>query len=77
MITGLRQKILFATSKDAIETLLEEGKTYEFAAKKTRNSWKSAARRKVQYLTGVKVSVPEVEVVEEDAPKKKRHKKKI
>lgn len=43
---GLRQKILTATSEAEVAKLLEEGKTYEFASVKTRNSWKSAARRK-------------------------------
>ena len=43
---GLRQKILTATSEAEVNKLLEEGKTYEFASVKTRNSWKSAARRK-------------------------------
>jgi deoxyribose-phosphate aldolase len=43
---GLRQRILTATSEDEVKKLLSEGKTYEFASVKTRNSWASAARRK-------------------------------
>lgn len=43
---GLKQRILIATSEDEVQKLLNEGKTYEFASKKTRNSWASAARRK-------------------------------
>ena len=43
---GLRQKILSATSEEEVNKLLEEGKTYEFASVRTRNSWKNAARRK-------------------------------
>lgn len=43
---GLRQRILTASSNDEVQTLLNEGKTYEFASKKTRNSWGNAARRK-------------------------------
>ena len=43
---GLKQRILVATSEDEVQKLLNEGKTYEFASKKTRNSWASAARRK-------------------------------
>jgi deoxyribose-phosphate aldolase len=43
---GLKQRILIATSEDEVQKLLNEGKTYEFASKKTRNSWVSAARRK-------------------------------
>jgi hypothetical protein len=45
-MTGLRQKILLATSENEVKTLLAEGKTYEFASTKTRNSWTNAARRK-------------------------------
>ncbi len=43
---GLRQRILTATSEEEVKKLLNEGKTYEFATLKTRNSWTSAARRK-------------------------------
>jgi deoxyribose-phosphate aldolase len=43
---GLRQRILLSTSQDEVSKLLNEGKTYEFASKKTRNSWANAARRK-------------------------------
>lgn len=45
-MTGLKQKILLASSRDEVEKLLAEGKTYEFASVKTRNSWTNAARRK-------------------------------
>ncbi len=43
---GLKQRILSAASEDEVQKLLNEGKTYEFASVKTRNSWASAARRK-------------------------------
>jgi hypothetical protein len=43
---GLKQRILVAASEEEVQKLLNEGKTYEFASKKTRNSWASAARRK-------------------------------
>jgi len=43
---GLKQRILSAASSDEVQKLMEEGKKYEFASKKTRNSWASAARRK-------------------------------
>jgi hypothetical protein len=52
---GLKQRILSATSADEVEKLLNEGKKYEFASKKTRNSWASAARRKAageKYVAG-------------------------
>jgi hypothetical protein len=45
-MTGLKQKILLATSEEEVKSLLAEGKTYEFSSRKTRNSWVSAARRK-------------------------------
>lgn len=45
-MTGLKQKILLTTSEEEVKSLLAEGKTYEFASRKTRNSWVSAARRK-------------------------------
>ena len=45
-MTGLKQRILTATSEEEVTKLLNEGKTYEFASVKTRNSWASAARRK-------------------------------
>ncbi len=45
MAQGLRQKILAATSEAEVLKLLAEGKTYEFASRKTSNSWKSAGRR--------------------------------
>jgi deoxyribose-phosphate aldolase len=47
-MTGLRQKILSATSEAEVSKLMEEGKTYEFASVKTRNSWKSAAARRLR-----------------------------
>ena len=44
-MTGLRQKILSATSEAEVSNLMVEGKTYEFASVQTRNSWKNAANR--------------------------------
>lgn len=45
---GLRQKILSAASEEEVNKLLAEGKTYEFASVKTRNSWKNAASRRLK-----------------------------
>jgi deoxyribose-phosphate aldolase len=42
---GLKQKILSATSEKEVNKLVDEGKTYEFASVKTRNSWVNAAKR--------------------------------
>lgn len=43
--TGLKQRILTASSSEEIAKLLDEGKAYEFASVQTRNSWKNAANR--------------------------------
>lgn len=69
---GLRQQILAATSEDEVTKLLEVGKGYEFASRKTRNSWKSAARRALNQ----KAPAPTEEVEQEAAPKKNRKRKK-
>jgi hypothetical protein len=68
---GLRQRILLATSQNEVDKLLNEGKTYEFASKKTRSSWASAARRKA---AGEKY-VPNK--VEAPKPKKKARRTRI
>ena len=44
---GLKQRILSAPSVEEVNALMGEGKTYEFASVKTKNSWSSAARRVV------------------------------
>lgn len=69
---GLRQKILAASSEEEVSKLLAEGKTYEFASKETRNSWKTAAERR---LKGAKY-VPKSNDAEELPEKKRKHKKK-
>jgi len=68
---GIRQRILLATSQEEVSKLLNEGKTYEFASKKTRNSWTSAARRKAageKYVVGV---------AEKPKPKKKARRSRV
>lgn len=68
---GLRQRILAAASETEVAKLVEEGKTYEFSSRQTRNSWKSAARR------ALKQAAPEpVEEVADEPVKKARKKKK-
>jgi hypothetical protein len=47
---GLRQRILNASTVSQIEALLEEGRTYEFAAEKTIRAWKNAAKRRVSEI---------------------------
>lgn len=69
---GLRQKILAATSEAEVTQLLEAGKKFEFASRKTVNSWKSAARRALNQKAPAPVEVAE----EVEAPKKNRKRKK-
>jgi hypothetical protein len=45
MKTGLRQRIEHAKTSTEVHALLEEGNTYEFASRGTRNSWKHTAER--------------------------------
>ena len=75
---GLRETILSAKSAESITELLKVGSTFEFASRKTRNSWKSAGRRRLAALKGEK---PVAEVSEESeevvaTSKKKRGNKK-
>lgn len=70
-MTGLRQKILLATSEEEVKKLLAEGKTYEFASVKTRNSWASAVRRKA---AGEKYTPTKTEATK---PKKKARRVKM
>lgn len=69
---GLRQKILRASSEEEVTKLLAEGKTYEFASRKTRNSWKTASERRLKGAAYKPKSVEDEEVPE----KKRKHKKK-
>ncbi len=72
-MTGLRQRILAATSEEEVKKLVEEGKTYEFASRATRNSWKHAAHRR---LTGKQIEVSEDASAEGEPVKKARKRKK-
>lgn len=76
---GLRQQILTAASAEVINELLTTGKTYGFASRKTRNSWKNASNHRMHALKGTKAAAPVVVEVNEDeavAPTKKRGNKK-
>lgn len=74
---GLRETILNAASAESITELLNTGAGFEFASRKTRNSWKSAGRRRLAALKGEK---PVAQVVQEEeeivTTKKKRGNKK-
>ena len=69
MPQGLRQRILSATSEAEVVKLVKEGEAYEFASRKTRNSWKSAGRRALK----TKAPAPS-EVVDAKPVKKARRK---
>jgi len=71
MSQGLRQRILSVTSEAEVVKLMEDGKTYEFASRKTRNSWKSAARRALKQKAPAPVEAVEGEPVKK-AYKKRR-----
>jgi hypothetical protein len=74
---GLKQQILSAPSAEVINTLLAEGKTYEFAAASTQRSWARAAKVRTAQLKGEKAPEPVAPTYAEPvAPKKKRGNKK-
>ena len=74
---GLKQQILSAPSADAINALLAEGETYEFAAPATQRSWNRAAKVRLSKLKGEKAPEPVAPTYAEPvAPKKKRGNKK-
>ncbi len=71
---GLREQIKNATSDEEIQSLLNIGKTFEWATSKTRLSWKHTANRTHEKLLSVTKTT---EVNSEDKKdKKKVYKKK-
>ena len=48
---GLREQIRKANSDSEIKSLLEKGKSFEFASNITNNSWRSTARFRLAELT--------------------------
>jgi hypothetical protein len=48
---GLREQIRKANTDSEIKSLLEKGKSYEFASNITKNSWRSTARVRLTELT--------------------------
>lgn len=76
---GLRELIQSAASVEEVSKWLTEGKTFEFASRKTRNSWKNTANRRISVLSGKKVEAPKpVEQPQEEfvSEKKRRQKRK-
>ena len=71
---GLREQIKNATSTEEIQSLLNIGKTFEWATPKTRLSWKHTANRTHEELLS---ATKTTEVNSEDKKdKKKVYKKK-
>lgn len=68
---GLREQIRDATSNEEVQTLLNTGKTFEWATSRTRLSWKHTANRTLVRLSS---TVKTTEVKSEE--KKKVSKKK-
>ena len=60
---GLREQIKTANSESEVSTLLSQGKNFEFASDRTKQSWKSTARFRIAQLTsGDTAQTPEKSV---------------
>ena len=66
---GLREQIKNATSDEEIQSLLNIGKTFEWATPKTRLSWKHTANRTLEKLSS---ATKTAEVNSEDNKEKKK-----
>ncbi len=71
---GLREQIRDATSNEEIQSLLNTGKTFEWATPRTRLSWKHTANRTLEKLSSA-TKTADVNA-EEKKEKKKVSKKK-
>ena len=72
---GLREQIRKANSDSEIKSLLEKGKSFEFASNITKNSWRSTARFRLAELTNpVPAQTPD-NAVESKKLKKNKGKK--
>lgn len=67
---GLREQIKNAGSEAEINQLISNGKTYEWASDRTKNSWKSTAKFRIAELSTTIPSQP----APSDAPKKVKNK---
>lgn len=66
---GLREQIKNATSNEEIQSLLNTGKTFEWATQKTRLSWKHTANRTLEKLSS---ATKTADVNSEDKKEKKK-----
>lgn len=71
---GLREQIRDATSSEEVQTLLNTGKTFEWATTRTRLSWKHTANRTLEKLNSNQKET--LSNTEEKKDKKKVSKKK-
>ena len=72
---GLREQIRKANSDSEIKSLLEKGKSFEFASNITKNSWRSTARFRLAELTNPTPAQNPSKPVESKKVKKNRVKK--
>ncbi len=74
--TSLKNRIKSAKSETEVSELLKEGKTYQFASVKTKNSWSHTGKKIVASFKGGTYTAPvkETEFVEKK-PKKQKVKK--
>ena len=70
---GLREQIKNATSDEEIQSLLNIGKTFEWATPRTKLSWKHTANRTLEKLTS---ATKTAEVNSEEKKEKKKVSKK-
>ncbi len=69
---GLREQIRKANSDNEIKSLLDKGKSYEFASNITKNSWRSTARFRLAELTNpVPTQTPDKSVESKKVKKNK------
>ena len=72
---GLREQIRKANSDSEIKSLLEKGKSFEFASNITKNFWRSTARFRLAELTNPIPTQTPSKPVESKKVKKNKGKK--
>ena len=72
---GLREQIRKANNDSEIKSLLDKGKSYEFASNITKNSWRSTARFRLAELTNPVPAQTPSKPVESKKVKKNKVKK--
>ena len=67
---GLRQQIKQAGSEAEISSLLSQGTSFTMASDRTKNSWKSTARRRLVELSSPSTIEPPEDATKKSSPKK-------